>query len=66
LWIGKGAKDGEIFSDKTTPPALLSEDTMRKFLIHTTVEHQHLAKLLPQLYTEYSESPDDLSAQLAP
>jgi hypothetical protein len=34
---------------------------MRKFLIHTTVEHQHLAKLLPKLYAEYSDRPDDLS-----
>ncbi len=27
-----------------------SEETMRKFLIHTTVEHQHFGKLLP-MYT---------------
>jgi hypothetical protein len=61
LWIGYGAKDGKIYLDKTTPPALLSEDYMRTFLIHTTVEHQHLAKLLPQLYAEYGDKPDDLS-----
>jgi len=61
LWIGYGAKDGHIYFDKATPPNLLSEDYMRTFLIHTTVEHQHLAKLLPVLYAEYSNKPDDLS-----
>ena len=61
LWIGYGAKDGNIYFDRDTPPALLSEDYMRTFLIHTTVEHQHLAKLLPMLYAEYSDKPDDLS-----
>ena len=59
LWIGWGAKDGGLYYDDTTPPAALSEETMRKFLIHTTVEHQHLAKLLPRLYEEYSDRPDD-------
>jgi hypothetical protein len=59
LWMGCGAKDGEIFFDPSTPSARLSEETMRKFLIHTTVEHQHLAKLLPKLYEEYSDRPDD-------
>jgi hypothetical protein len=57
LWIGWGAKDGRLYLDETTPPAVLSEETMRKFLIHTTVEHQHLAKLLPKLYEEYSGTP---------
>jgi hypothetical protein len=61
LWIGYGAKDGKIYQDESTPAVLLSEDTMRKFLIHTTVEHQHLAKLLPRLYAEYIDKPDDLS-----
>jgi hypothetical protein len=61
LWIGCGAKDGELYFDDTTTAAALSEETMRKFLIHTTVEHQHLAKLLPQLYAEYGDTPDDLS-----
>jgi hypothetical protein len=61
LWIGYGAKDGKVYFDPATPPAALSEETMRKFLIHTTVEHQHLAKLLPKLYAEYSDRPDDLS-----
>ena len=59
LWIGWGANDGKLRFDDTTPPAALSEETMRRFLIHTTVEHQHLAKLLPKLYEEYSGRPDD-------
>jgi hypothetical protein len=59
LWIGWGAKDGRFYYDDSTPVELLSEATMRKFLIHTTVEHQHLAKLLPTLYAEYSGRPDD-------
>lgn len=59
LWMGYGAKDGKLYYDDSTPEAFRSEETMRKFLIHTTVEHQHLAKLLPKLYEEYSERPDD-------
>jgi hypothetical protein len=59
LWIGYGTKDGKLFYDDSTPPAALSEETMRKFLIHTTVEHQHLSRLLPKLYEEYSGRPDD-------
>lgn len=59
LWIGYGAKDGDIYFDKTTPPSMLCERYMRTFQVHTTVEHQHLAKLLPELYASYSERPDD-------
>jgi hypothetical protein len=62
LWIGYGAKDGEIYFDKTTPSSMLCEKYMRTFQIHTTVEHQHLAKLLPELYAEYSDRPDDMSS----
>ena len=59
LWIGYGAKDGEIYFDETTPAWMLSEKFMRTFQIHTTVEHQHLAKLLPELYAANSDKPDD-------
>ena len=59
LWIGYGAMDDKFYFDDSTPAEVLSEETMRKFLIHTTVEHQHLAKLLPKLYEEYSDRPDD-------
>lgn len=61
LWIGYGARDGEIYFDETTPASMLSEKFMRTFQIHTTVEHQHLARLLPVLYAEYSDKPDDMS-----
>jgi hypothetical protein len=59
LWMGYGARDGELYYDESTPEVFRSEETMRKFLIHTTVEHQHLAKLLPKLYEEYGDRPDD-------
>jgi phloretin hydrolase len=59
LWIGYGVKDGEIVFDETTPAELLSNDYMRTFNIHMTVEHQHLAKLLPELYAKYSDRPAD-------
>ena len=60
LWMGCGAKDGEFYLDDSTPEWARSEETMRKFLIHTTVEHQHLAKLLPELHYNYSDKPDDV------
>ena len=55
--LGRQRRRGHY--DDSTPADVLSEETMRKFLIHTTVEHQHLAKLLPKLYEEYKGRPDD-------
>jgi hypothetical protein len=59
LWIGYGAKDGEIYFDETTPASMLSEKFMRTFQIHMTMEHQRLALILPELYAQYSDKPDD-------
>jgi len=59
LWIGYGVKDGELCFDATTPAEFLCTDYMRTFNIHMTVEHQHLAKLLPELYARYSDKPAD-------
>jgi hypothetical protein len=38
---------------------MLSEDYMRRFQIHCTVEAQHLSRLLPELYAKYGDKPDD-------
>ncbi len=59
LWIGYGVKDGKVYFDKSTPPDMLCEEYMKKFLIHCTVEAQHLSKLLPELYATYHNKPDD-------
>lgn len=59
VWIGYGVKDGRVYFDKSTPSSMLCEEYMRTFLIHCTVEAQHLSKLLPELYAEYHSKPDD-------
>jgi hypothetical protein len=59
LWIGYGVKDDKVYFDKSTPPDMLCEEYMKKFLIHCTVEAQHLSKLLPELYAQYHNKPDD-------
>jgi phloretin hydrolase len=59
VWIGYGVKEGKVYFDKSTPSDMLCEQCMRKFLIHCTVEAQHLSKFLPVLYAEYSGKPDD-------
>jgi hypothetical protein len=59
VWIGYGVKDGAVYFDESTTPEMLSEDYMRTFQIHCTVEAQHLSKFLPGLYAKYSGMPDD-------
>lgn len=58
-WIGYGIVDGKVTRDYTTPDYMLCEDYLRKAIIHSTTEAQHLAKFLPDLYAEYHDLPDD-------
>ncbi len=58
-WIGYRAEDGKIIRDTETPDFMLCEHYLRNVLIHNTVEQQHLATFLPDLYAEYSVLPED-------
>lgn len=58
-WIGWSVKDGKVVRDETTPESMLCEEYLKKVIIHATMEAQQLSILLPKLYAEYSDKPDD-------
>ncbi len=58
-WIGYGIRDGAVARDETTPASMLSEEYLKKVIIHATTEAQQLPKFLPQIYAEYKDQPDD-------
>ncbi len=58
-WIGYRAENGKIVWDPETPEFMLCEEYLRKVQIHNTVEQQHLATFLPDLYAEYKDLPKD-------
>jgi hypothetical protein len=58
-WIGYGVEDGELYFDASTPAEMLNVGYMKKVLYHNVVEAQQLNKILPSLYAEYHEKPDD-------
>jgi hypothetical protein len=58
-WIGYGIVNGKVTRDYTTPDFMLCEEYLRKALVHGTIEAQHLALFLPELYNEYHELPLD-------
>ena len=58
-WFGYGVKDGKVFRDETTPASMPCEESMKKVIIHNTVEAQQLSMFLPELYAEYKDKPDD-------
>lgn len=58
-WIGFKAENGKIVRDMDTPDFMQCEEYLRKVQIHNTVEQQHLATFLPDLYEEYSRLPED-------
>lgn len=45
--------------DENTPSSMLTVDYMKKVLYHNIVESQQLNKILPKLYAEYRDKPDD-------
>lgn len=53
-WIGWRAEGGKLIRDEETPDFMLCEQYLRNVQIHNTVEQQHLATFLPDLYAEYS------------
>lgn len=56
-WIGWKAENGRFVRDPETPDFMLCEKYLRDVQIHNTVEQQHLATFLPDLYAEYSQLP---------
>lgn len=55
-WLGYCVKDGEFVRDEETP---VSEEYLRKIVIHNVIESQRLEVLLPELYAEYKDQPLD-------
>lgn len=55
-WLGYYAKDGKIIRD---PETTVSEEILKKILIHNTCERAHLLQVLPDLYEEYKDKPLD-------
>lgn len=53
-WIGWRAENGHFVRDTQTPEFMLKEEYLRNVQIHNTVEQQHLATFLPDLFAEYS------------
>ena len=58
-WIGYRAENGKFVWDSETPDFMLCEQYLRDVLVHNTVEQQHLASFLPDLYNEYHDKPID-------
>lgn len=58
-WIGYRAENGKVIRDPDTPSFMLNEQYLRDVQIHNTVEQQHLATFLPDLYAEYKDKPLD-------
>ena len=56
-WIGYRAENGKVIRDLETPDFMLCEQYLRDVQIHNTVEQQHLATFLPDLYAEYHDKP---------
>jgi len=54
-WIGWKAENGRFVRDPETPDFMLCEEYLRNVQIHNTVEQQHLATFLPDLFAEYSQ-----------
>ncbi len=55
-WIGYGVRDGQIVRVEETP---VEEAFLRKVVIHSASEMQHLDVLLPLIYDKYKDLPMD-------
>ncbi len=58
-WIGYKAENGKVIRDYDTPGFMLNAQYLRDVQIHNTVEQQHLATFLPDLYAEYKDKEND-------
>lgn len=55
-WIGWRPVNGKLVRDEST---YCTEEYLRKVVIHTVVEWNHLYTFLPDLYAEYADQPED-------
>ncbi len=55
-WIGWRPVNGKLVRDESTK---CSEEYLKKVVIHTLVEWEHLNTFLPDLYAEYKDQPMD-------
>ncbi|MBE6017095.1 MAG: hypothetical protein E7233_05740 [Lachnospiraceae bacterium] len=55
-WIGWRPVNGKLVRDEST---YCTEEYLRKVVIHTLVEWNHLYTFLPDLYAEYKDQPAD-------
>lgn len=55
-WIGWWPEHGKLVRDERT---FCSEEYLKKVVIHTLVEWEHLYTFLPELYAEYHDKPMD-------
>lgn len=55
-WIGWKPVDGKLVRDERT---FCTEEYLKKVVIHTLVEWEHLYTFLPELYAEYHDQPMD-------
>jgi hypothetical protein len=55
-WIGWRPVNGKLVRDERTKCSL---DYLKKVVIHTLIEWEHLNTFLPDLYAEYKEQPID-------
>lgn len=55
-WIGYKPVDGRFVRDPSTP---VDEQYLRNVLIHNEIEHTRMAQILPDLYREYHDKPED-------
>lgn len=55
-WIGWRPENGKLVRDERT---FCNEEYLKKVVIHTLVEWEHLYTFLPELYAEYKDQPID-------
>lgn len=55
-WIGWRPENGKLVRDEST---FCSEEYLKKVVIHTLIEWEHLYTFLPELYAEYHDLPAD-------
>lgn len=55
-WLGYQVVDGKIVRDEETP---VTEEYLRKIVIHNVTESHRLEEILPDLYAEYKDQPLD-------
>lgn len=55
-WIGWRPVNGKLVRDERT---FCNEDYLKKVVIHTMVEWEHMYTFLPDLYAEYKDQPED-------